>query len=144
MKTHAVKAGEIRRDWFVFDAEDKVLGRVASQVATILKGKHKPIYSPHLDTGDHVVIVNVEKIRVTGKKQEKKKYFTHSMYPGGVTWTSFKEMSDTKPERVLFLAVRGMLPKNSLGRAMIKKLKIYSGPQHPHAAQAPKSLTLPY
>ena len=144
MKTHAVKAGEIRRDWFVFDAEDKVLGRVASQVATILKGKHKPIYSPHLDTGDHVVIVNVEKIRVTGKKQEKKKYFTHSMYPGGVTWTSFQEMTDTKPDRVLYLAVRGMLPKNSLGRAMIKKLKIYSGPQHPHAAQAPKSLTLPY
>ena len=144
MKTHAVKADEIRRDWFVFDAEDKVLGRVASQVAQILKGKHKPIYSPHLDTGDHVVIVNVEKIRVTGKKQEKKKYFTHSMYPGGVTWTSFKEMSDTKPDRVLFLAVRGMLPKNSLGRAMIKKLKIYSGPQHPHAAQSPKSLTLPY
>ncbi len=144
MKTHAVKADEIRRDWFVFDAEDKVLGRVASQVATILKGKHKPIYSPHLDTGDHVVIVNVEKIRVTGKKQEKKKYFTHSMYPGGVTWTSFQEMSDTKPDRVLYLAVRGMLPKNSLGRAMIKKLKIYAGPQHPHAAQAPKSLTLPY
>ena len=144
MKTHAVKAGEIRRDWFVFDAEDKVLGRVASQVAQILKGKHKPIYSPHLDTGDHVVIVNVEKIRVTGKKQDKKRYFSHSMYPGGVTWTSFKEMSDTKPDRVLFLAVRGMLPKNSLGRAMIKKLKIYSGPQHPHAAQAPKSLTLPY
>ena len=144
MKTHAVKAGEIRRDWFVFDAEDKVLGRVASQVAQILKGKHKPIYSPHLDTGDHVVIVNVEKIRVTGKKQDKKRYFSHSMYPGGVTWTSFREMSDTKPERVLFLAVRGMLPKNSLGRAMIKKLKIYSGPQHPHAAQSPKSLTLPY
>ena len=144
MKTHAVKAGEIRRDWFVFDAEDKVLGRVASQVAHILKGKHKPIYSPHLDTGDHVVIVNVEKIRVTGKKQDKKRYFSHSMYPGGVTWTSFREMSDVKPDRVLFLAVRGMLPKNSLGRAMIKKLKIYSGPQHPHAAQAPKSLTLPY
>ena len=144
MKTHAVKAGEIRRDWFVFDAEDKVLGRVASQVAQILKGKHKPIYSPHLDTGDHVVIVNVEKIRVTGKKQDKKRYFSHSMYPGGVTWTSFREMSEVKPDRVLFLAVRGMLPKNSLGRAMIKKLKIYSGPQHPHAAQAPKSLTLPY
>ena len=144
MKTHAVKADEIRRDWFVFDAEDKVLGRVASQVAQILKGKHKPIYSPHLDTGDHVVVVNVEKIRVTGKKQDKKRYFSHSMYPGGVTWTSFREMSDTKPDRVLFLAVRGMLPKNSLGRAMIKKLKIYSGPQHPHAAQSPKSLTLPY
>ena len=144
MKTHAVKADEIRRDWFVFDAEDKVLGRVASQVAQILKGKHKPIYSPHLDTGDHVVIVNVEKIRVTGKKQDKKRYFSHSMYPGGVTWTSFREMSEVKPDRVLFLAVRGMLPKNSLGRAMIKKLKIYSGPQHPHAAQSPKSLTLPY
>ena len=144
MKTHAVKADEIRRDWFVFDAEDKVLGRVASQVAQILKGKHKPIYSPHLDTGDHVVVVNVEKIRVTGKKQDKKKYFSHSMYPGGVTWTSFREMSDQKPDRVLYLAVRGMLPKNSLGRAMIKKLKIYSGPQHPHAAQSPKSLTLPY
>lgn len=144
MKTHAVKADEIRRDWFELDAEDQVLGRVASQVAQILKGKHKPIYSPHLDTGDHVVVVNVEKIRVTGKKQDKKKYFTHSMYPGGVTWTSFQEMSDTKPDRVLYLAVRGMLPKNSLGRAMIKKLKIYAGPSHPHAAQAPKSLTLPY
>ena len=144
MKTHAVKADEIRRDWFVFDAEEKVLGRVASQVAQILKGKHKPIYSPHLDTGDHVVVVNVEKIRVTGKKQDKKRYFSHSMYPGGVTWTSYREMNEVKPERVLFLAVRGMLPKNSLGRAMIKKLKIYSGPQHPHAAQSPKSLTLPY
>ena len=144
MKTHTVKADEIRRDWFVFDAEDKVLGRVASQVAQILKGKHKPTYSPHLDTGDHVVIVNVEKIRVTGKKAEKKRYFSHTMYPGGVTWTSFREMSDAKPDRVLFLAVRGMLPKNSLGRAMIKKLKIYSGPQHPHTAQSPKSLTLPY
>jgi large subunit ribosomal protein L13 len=144
MKTHAVKADEIRRDWFVFDAEDKVLGRVASQVAQILKGKHKPIYSPHLDTGDHVVIVNVEKIKVTGKKQDKKRYFSHSMYPGGVTWTSYREMSDVKPEKVLFLAVRGMLPKNSLGRAMIKKLKIYAGPNHPHAAQSPKSLTLPY
>ena len=144
MKTHSVKAGDIRRDWFVYDAEDKVLGRVASQIAHILKGKHKPIYSPHLDTGDHVVVVNVEKIRVTGKKQDKKKYFTHSMYPGGAAFTSFREMSETKPDRVLMLAVRGMLPKNSLGRAMIKKLKIYSGPEHPHAAQSPKSLTLPY
>ena len=144
MKTHSVKAGDIRRDWFVYDAEDKVLGRVASQIAHILKGKHKPIYSPHLDTGDHVVVVNVEKIRVTGKKQDKKKYFTHSMYPGGVTWTSYREMNEAKPERVLFLAVRGMLPKNSLGRAMIKKLKIYSGPEHPHTAQSPTSLTLPY
>ena len=144
MKTHTVKAGDIRRDWFVYDAEDKVLGRVASQIAHILKGKHKPIYSPHLDTGDHVVVVNVEKIKVTGKKQEKKKYFTHSMYPGGGAFTSFRDMSEAKPDRVLFLAVRGMLPKNSLGRAMIKKLKIYAGPEHPHTAQSPKSLTLPY
>jgi large subunit ribosomal protein L13 len=144
MKTHSVKAGEIRRDWFVLDAQDKVLGRVASQVAQVLKGKHKPIYSPHLDTGDHVVVVNVEKIRLTGRKTEKKQYFSHSMYPGGLAWTSFREMQDKKPDRVLFLAVRGMLPKNSLGRAMIKKLKIYAGPEHPHAAQSPKSLTLTY
>lgn len=144
MKTHAVKAGEIRRDWFVFDAQDKVLGRVASQVAQILKGKHKPIYSPHLDTGDHVVVVNVGKIRLTGKKPEKKRYFSHSMYPGGIRWTSFREMQEAKPDRVFFLAVRGMLPKNSLGRAMIKKLKIYQGPDHPHTAQSPKSLSLPY
>jgi large subunit ribosomal protein L13 len=144
MKTHAVKAGEIRRDWFVLDAEDKVLGRVASQLATILKGKHKPIYSPHLDTGDHVVVVNVEKIRLTGKKPVKKQYFSHSMYPGGASWTSFRDMSENKPDRVLYLAVRGMLPKNSLGRAMIKKLKIYKGGDHPHVAQSPKTLTLPY
>ena len=144
MKTHSVKAAEIRHDWFMVDAQDLVLGRVASQVAHILKGKHKPTYSPHLDTGDHIVVVNVEKIRLTGKKTEKKQYFSHSMYPGGMSWTSFREMSAAKPERVLFLAVRGMLPKNSLGRAMIKKLKIYAGPAHPHTAQSPKSLTLPY
>jgi len=144
MKTHTVKAGDIRRDWFVLDAEDKVLGRVASQLATILKGKHKPTYSPHLDTGDHVVVVNVEKIRVTGKKATKKQYFSHSMYPGGMSWTSFRDMSEAKPDRVLFLAVRGMLPKNSLGRAMIKKLKIYKGGEPPHSAQTPKTLTLPY
>jgi large subunit ribosomal protein L13 len=144
MKTFAVKAGEIRRDWFVLDAEDQVLGRVASQVAHMLKGKHKPIYSTHLDTGDHVVVVNVDKIRLTGKKPEKKQYFSHTMYPGGVKWTSFREMNEKHPERVLYLAVRGMLPKNSLGRAMIKKLKIYAGPKHPHTAQAPKVLSLPY
>src|SRR5688572_29101471 len=144
MKTHVVKAGDIRRDWFVLDAEDKVLGRMASQVAHILKGKHKPIYSPHLDTGDHVVVVNVEKLRLTGKKKENKRYFSHSMYPGGMSWTSFGDMQEAKPERVLWLAVKGMLPKNRLGRAMIKKLKIYAGDQHPHSAQTPKSLTLPY
>ena len=144
MKTHVVKAGDIRRDWFVVDAEDQVLGRVATQVAQILKGKHKPIYTPHLDTGDHIVVINVDKIRLTGKKTEKKRYFTHSMYPGGMAWTSFREMSSAKPERVLWLAVKGMLPKNSLGRAMIKKLKIYSGGAHPHAAQTPRPLTLPY
>ena len=144
MKTHVVKAGDIRRDWYVLDAQDLVLGRVASQVAHILKGKHKPTYSPHLDTGDHVVVVNVEKLRVTGKKEEKKKYFTHSMYPGGMAWTSFRTMSENKPDRVLYLAVKGMLPRNRLGRAMMTKLKIYSGAEHPHAAQSPRALTLPY
>ena len=144
MKTHSVKAGEIRRDWFVLDARDLVLGRVASQVAHILKGKHKPTYSPHLDTGDHVVVINAEKIRLTGKKTEKKQYFTHSMYPGGVTWTSFRTMTETKPDRVLYLAVKGMLPRNRLGRAMMTKLKIYAGTEHPHVAQSPRTLTLPY
>jgi large subunit ribosomal protein L13 len=144
MKTHSVKAGEIRRDWFVLDARDLVLGRVASQVAHILKGKHKPTYSPHLDTGDHVVVINAEKIRLTGKKTDKKQYFTHSMYPGGVTWTSFRTMSETKPDRVLYLAVKGMLPRNRLGRAMMTKLKIYAGTEHPHVAQSPRTLTLPY
>ena len=144
MKTHSVKAGEIRRDWFVLDARDLVLGRVASQVSHIIKGKHKPTYSPHLDTGDHVVVINAEKIRLTGKKTEKKQYFTHSMYPGGVTWTSFRTMSESKPDRVLYLAVKGMLPRNRLGRAMMTKLKIYAGTEHPHVAQSPRTLTLPY
>ena len=144
MKTHVVKAGDIRRDWFVLDAQDLVLGRVASQVAHILKGKHKPTYSPHLDTGDHVVVINVEKLKVTGKKAEKKQYFTHSMYPGGMAWTSFRTMSESKPDRVLYLAVKGMLPRNRLGRAMMTKLKIYAGAEHPHVAQSPRALTLPY
>ena len=144
MKTHVVKAGDIRRDWFVLDAQDLVLGRVASQVAHILKGKHKPTYSPHLDTGDHVVVINAEKLRLTGKKTEKKKYFSHSMYPGGMAWTSFRTMSESKPDRVLYLAVKGMLPRNRLGRAMMTKLKIYAGSEHPHAAQSPRALQLPY
>jgi large subunit ribosomal protein L13 len=144
MKTHVVKAGDIRRDWFVLDAQDLVLGRVASQVAHILKGKHKPTYSPHLDTGDHIVVINAEKLRLTGKKTEKKKYFTHSMYPGGMAWTSYRTMSESKPDRVLYLAVKGMLPRNRLGRAMMTKLKIYAGAEHPHAAQLPRTLTLPY
>lgn len=144
MKTHVVKAGEIRRDWFVLDAENLVLGRVASQVAHILKGKHKPTYSPHLDTGDHVVVINVEKLKVTGKKSEKKQYFTHSMYPGGMAWTSFRTMTEKKPDRVLYLAIKGMLPRNRLGRAMMGKLKIYAGAEHPHAAQSPRALQLPY
>lgn len=144
MKTHVVKAGEIRRDWYVLDARDLVLGRVASQVAHILKGKHKPIYSPHLDTGDHVVVINAEKLRLTGRKTENKRYFTHSMYPGGMAWTSYRTMSESKPDRVLYLAVKGMLPRNRLGRAMMTKLKIYAGAEHPHSAQSPRALTLPY
>ena len=142
MKTHAVKAGEIRRDWFVFDAEDKVLGRVASQVAQILKGKHKPIYSPHLDTGDHVVVLNAAKIRVTGDKLRQKSYFRHSNYPGGLREESLGALLERKPELVIERAVKGMLPQNRLGRAMFRKLKVYPGGDHPHQAQQPVAVEL--
>ena len=140
MKTHAVKAGEIRRDWFVFDAEDKVLGRVASQVATILKGKHKPIYSPHLDTGDHVVIVNAAKVRLTGRKEEQKLYRYHSGYEGGLREERAKDVRQKNPVRLVEEAVRGMLPKTTMGEAMWRKLKVYSGADHPHAAQKPQAV----
>src|SRR5262245_31181032 len=135
MKTHAVKASEVRREWYVVDADGLVLGRLASRVASVLKGKHKPIYSPHLDTGDHVIVVNAEKVRLTGKKAEEKRYFSHSMYPGGLRWRSIREVRSHHPERVVRNAIRGMLPKNRLGRALIKKLKVYGGADHPHTAQ---------
>ncbi|MCD6555063.1 MAG: 50S ribosomal protein L13 [Anaerolineae bacterium] len=142
MKTYAVRASEIEREWFVVDAEGKTLGRLASEIAKILKGKHKPIYSPHLDVGDFVIVINAEKVRVTGRKLDQKFYYRHSGYPGGLKSISLRDQLARHPTRVLKAAVRGMLPKNRLGRRMIKKLKIYAGKEHPHQAQQPKELVL--
>jgi len=142
VKTYTVKASEIEREWFVVDAEGKTLGRLASEIAKILKGKHKPIYSPHLDVGDFVIVINAEKVRVTGRKLEQKFYYRHSGYPGGLKSISLRDQLARHPTRVLKAAVRGMLPKNRLGRRMIKKLKIYAGKEHPHQAQQPKELVL--
>jgi len=138
MGTYSVRASEIRQDWFVADAEGQILGRLASEIASVLKGKRKPTYSPHLDVGDNVIVVNAKKVRVTGRKRDNKIYFRHSLYPGGDTRTRFRDLQADKPEEILRLAVKGMLPKNSLGRSMIKKLKIYAGPDHPHTAQQPR------
>jgi len=137
MKTFSARETDVQRQWLLVDASGKTLGRLASQVATALKGKHKPIFTPHLDTGDHVVVVNASKIAMTGAKPQDKKYFHHTMYPGGAYWVSVRELMEKHPERVVAQAVRGMLPKTKLGRAMIKKLKVYAGPDHPHAAQQP-------
>ena len=142
MKTYTPKATEIERAWWVVDAEDKVLGRLASEVAQILRGKHKPMYTPHLDTGDHVVVINAEKIRLTGKKEQQKTYFRHSGYMGGGKHIPFEEMREKRPERVIELAVKGMLPKNNLGRLMLRKLKVYAGAEHPHEAQKPEKLEI--
>jgi len=140
MQTHSAKASEVRREWYVVDAEGQTLGRLATRVATVLRGKHKPIYTPHLDTGDHVIVVNAAKVHLSGKKAETKRYFSHSMYPGGLRWRSIQEVRASHPERVVRNAVRGMLPKNKLGRALIKKLKVYGSAEHPHQAQTPKPL----
>ncbi|MDA8416150.1 MAG: 50S ribosomal protein L13 [Betaproteobacteria bacterium] len=142
MKTFSAKAHEVQRDWFVVDATNLVLGRLASQIALRLRGKHKAIYTPHVDTGDFIVVVNAEKIRVTGNKGEDKKYYRHSGYPGGIYETNFNKMRARHPARVLEKAVKGMLPKGPLGYAMIKKMKVYAGGEHPHAAQQPKALTI--
>jgi large subunit ribosomal protein L13 len=142
MKTFSAKPHEVVHDWYLVDATDKVLGRVASEVARRLRGKHKPEYTPHVDTGDFIVVTNVEKLRVTGAKANDKKYYRHSGYPGGITETNFTKLQEKHPERVLEKAVKGMLPKGPLGYAMIKKLKVYAGATHPHAAQQPKELTL--
>ena len=142
MKTYAVKASEIERGWWVVDASDQTLGRLATRIATLLEGKHKPIYSPHLDTGDHVVVVNAARIRVTGDKLVQKRYYRHSNYPGGLKEESLQALLERKPELVIERAVKGMLPQNRLGRAMIKKLKVYGGAEHPHTAQQPKVLEL--
>jgi large subunit ribosomal protein L13 len=138
MKTYSIKAGEIQKDWFVADAENKILGRLASKVAQVLKGKHKPTYTPHMDMGDFVVVVNAEKVRVSGKKEMQKTYFSHSGYPGGTKELDLYTLRRKHPERVIQNAVKGMLPHNSLGRHMMRNLKIYSGPDHPHSAQEPK------
>ena len=138
MKTYSIKAEEIHKDWFVADAENKALGRLASKVAQILKGKHKPTYTPHMDMGDFVVVVNAEKIRVSGNKEMQKTYFSHSGYPGGTKEVDLYTMRRRHPERVIQNAVKGMLPHNRLGRQMMRNLKIYSGPDHPHSSQQPK------
>jgi large subunit ribosomal protein L13 len=142
MKTYAVKAGEIERNWHLVDAEGQTLGRLASVIATILRGKHKPIFSPHLDTGDHVVVVNAEKVRVTGAKMAQKTYYRHSGYPGGLKSETLVDALKKHPERVIERAVRGMLPHNALGKQTRTKLKVYAGPHHPHAAQQPVDLKL--
>ena len=142
MKTFSAKQDNIERTWYLVDAEGKVLGRLASQLARILRGKTKPIYTPHVDTGDFVVVINADKIRLTGKKLETKVYFRHTGYPGGLKETAVKALLAKKPERVLKHAVKGMLPKNALGRQMFKKLKVYAGPDHPHLAQQPQPLQL--
>jgi large subunit ribosomal protein L13 len=139
-KTFSAKKESIERCWYIVDAEDKVLGRLASEVAKVLRGKHKPIYTPHVDTGDHVVVINANKVRLTGNKLEKKVYYRHSGYPGGIKSTTAKELLEKKPEAMVEKAVRGMLPKNRLGRAMFKKLKVYAADEHPHQAQRPVPL----
>lgn len=140
MRTFTPKAEDIQREWFVIDAAGLTLGRLASQISGVLRGKHKPIYAPHVDCGDFVVVINAHKIRVTGRKLDQKFYYRHSGYPGGLTAVSLRDQLDRHPDRVIRLAVRGMLPKNRLGRQMIKKLKIYATPDHPHEAQMPKRL----
>ena len=142
MRTFTAKTAEIEREWYVVDAEGQTLGRLASRIAPIIKGKHKPIYTPHLDCGDYVIVINADKVRVTGQKMEQKFYYRHSGYPGGIKSISLRDQLATYPERVLQSAVKGMLPKNKLGRRMIKKLKVYAGDAHPHEAQQPKPLEL--
>ena len=142
MKTYTAKPGEIQRDWYVVDAEGKTLGRLATHIADTLRGKNKPQYTPHVDTGDFVVVVNAEKIAVTGSKLDSKLYYRHSGYPGGLRVRTLREQLERRPTEVLRKAVKGMLPKNRLAAAQLRKLKIYAGPDHPHAAQAPKELEL--
>lgn len=140
MKTLSAKPQEVSHDWYVVDATDKTLGRLATEIATRLRGKHKPIYTPHVDTGDYIVVVNAEKVRVTGKKSKDKMYYRHSEFPGGLKETNFEKLIAKDAEEVFLRAVKGMLPKGPLGYAMLKKLKVYTGSEHPHAAQQPQVL----
>ena len=143
MRTYSPKPGEVTRTWHVIDAEDVVLGRLATHVATLLRGKHKPTFAPHVDTGDFVIIINAGKVVLTGNKRDQKFAYRHSGYPGGLRKRSFGDLLDTRPDRLLEKVVKGMLPKNKLGRAQGKKLKVYAGPDHPHAAQQPKPFEIP-
>tara|TARA_Y100001960_G_C14538477_1_gene759631 strand:- start:51 stop:482 length:432 start_codon:yes stop_codon:yes gene_type:complete len=139
-KTYSPKAAEIESKWYVVDASGKTLGRFASQIAHVIRGKHKPTFAPHMDMGDHVIVVNAEKIVVSGRKDEQKVYYRHTGYPGGIRSTTYKEMMEKYPERIITTAVRGMLPRNILGRNTLKKLRVYVGPEHRHAAQNPEEL----
>ena len=142
MKTQSIRSQDVRHDWLVVDVADRTLGRIATEIAHRLRGKHKPEFTPHVDTGDYIIVVNADKVRVTGRKTTDKIYYRHSGYPGGIKGTSFERMRETHPERIIETAVRGMLPRNPLGRAMFRKLKVYAGPDHPHAAQQPQSLEI--
>ncbi len=142
MKTYSAKPETVSRDWFVVDAEGKTLGRMAAEIARRLRGKHKPEYTPHVDTGDYIVVINAEKVRVTGKKARDKIYYHHTGYIGGIKSISFEKLIDKAPERTIQTAVKGMLPRGPLGRAMFKKLKVYAGNEHPHTAQQPQELTI--
>ena len=141
METRSIRANEISREWFIVDAEGQTLGRLASEIAQIIRGKKKPFFTPHMDMGDFVVVVNAEKVKVTGNKEKDKTYFRHSGYPGGVTQISLREVRQDYPERIITNAVKGMLPHNRLGRQLLTHLKVYSGADHPHAAQLPKTIT---
>ncbi|MFQ5356383.1 MAG: 50S ribosomal protein L13 [Mariprofundaceae bacterium] len=142
MGTWTYRPGDVQTEWYVIDAEGAILGRLATKVATVLRGKHRPQYTPHADLGDHVVVINADKVRLTGRKEDQKKYYRHSGYAGGLKTTSFKALREKYPERIVESAIRGMLPKTSLGRKMRKKLKVYAGNQHPHTAQQPKTLDM--
>lgn len=142
MKTFSAKSHEVKRDWYVVDASEKTLGRLATEIARRLRGKHKPEYTPHVDTGDYIVVTNAEKVTVTGRKFKNKMYHHHTGFPGGIKSESFEKMQARKPERIIELAVKGMLPKNPLGREMYRKLKVYAGNEHPHTAQQPKQLEI--
>lgn len=142
MKTEVAKKKEVTREWFLVDAQDKVLGRIATQIANVLRGKHKPIYSPSVDTGDFVIVLNAEKIALTGNKHADKIYYSHSEYPGGIKSISAGKLLEKSPEALIRKAVKGMLPKNKIARHMLKKLKIYAGSEHPHQAQGPKALNV--
>ncbi|MFQ5519663.1 MAG: 50S ribosomal protein L13 [Mariprofundus sp.] len=142
MSTWTVRPGDIERKWFVVDATDLVLGRLATQVATVLRGKHRPEYTPHADCGDHVIVINADKIRVTGKKESDKVYHHHTGHPGGLKSITLEKQREKHPERIIEAAVKGMMPKGPLGRSMLKKLKVYAGGEHPHTAQQPEAMTL--